>query len=55
MTHFEYMEQQGQLTIFDLLNQYEEMEIRKPSADDNKAVDKNKVIESRIRVCIVRR
>lgn len=55
MTHFEYMEQQGQITIFDLLNHYEEMQIRKSSTDVNKAVDKKGYIESRVRVHIVRR
>ncbi len=27
MTHFEYMEQQGQLSIFDLEDQYEEISL----------------------------
>ncbi len=31
MTHFEYMELQGQLTIFDLEDQYEEMKFKKES------------------------
>ncbi|QTB12549.1 hypothetical protein J2B92_17050 [Lysinibacillus sphaericus] len=42
MTHFEYMEQQGQLTIFDLLDQYEEMQF-KSSTNVNKPVDKKKL------------
>lgn len=29
MTHFEYMEQQGQLSIFDLEDQYEEMKFKR--------------------------
>ncbi|MEA0553788.1 hypothetical protein U1P98_03080 [Lysinibacillus irui] len=64
MTHFEYMEQQGQLTIFDFLSVQEsdhKLNVdRLPSTDVNKTVDKtvdkkNAIIESRIRVCIVRR
>jgi len=60
MTHFEYMEQQGQLTIFDILSVQEsdhKLNVdRLPSTDVNKTVDKkNAIIESRIRVCIVRR
>jgi len=55
MTHFEYMEQQGQLTIFDLLDQYEEMQIRKSSSTVNKTVDKKKYVEYRVRVHIVQR
>jgi len=31
MSHFEYMGQQGQLTIFDLLDQYEEMKFNIPN------------------------
>ncbi|MFS0819692.1 hypothetical protein ABC382_22745 [Lysinibacillus sp. 1P01SD] len=46
MTHFEYMQQQGQLTIFDLLDQYEEMQFKKESTNVNKSVDK-KVKEPR--------
>lgn len=42
MTHFEYMEQQGQVTIYDLLDQYDEMQFRKFSADVSKAVDKKR-------------
>ncbi len=55
MTHFEYMEQQGQLTIFDLMDQYEEMQFKKLFTNVNKPVDKKKYIESRVRVYIVRR
>lgn len=56
MTHFEYMQQQGQLTIFDLLDQYEGMQFKKPSTNVNKPVDNNKgmYIEPRRRVYIVR-
>ncbi|MEA0565563.1 hypothetical protein [Lysinibacillus irui] len=46
MTHFEYMQQQGQLTIFDLLDQYEEMQFKKASMNASKPVDK-KVKEPR--------
>lgn len=57
MTHFEYMEQQGQLTIFDLEDQYEEMKFKKESTNVNKPVDNDKkmYIEPRMRVYIVRR
>ncbi|MBL3731531.1 hypothetical protein JIN86_18240 [Lysinibacillus sp. HST-98] len=60
MTHFEYMEQQGQLTIFDFLSVQEsdhKLNVdRLSSTDVNKTVDKkNATIESRIRVCNVRR
>lgn len=57
MAHFEYMQQQGQLTIFDLLDQYEEMQFKKPSTNVNKPVDNDKkmYIEPRRRVYIVRR
>ncbi|MDM5245776.1 hypothetical protein [Lysinibacillus sp. G4S2] len=54
MSHFEYMEQQGQMTIFDLLDQYEEMQIRKPSTTVSKTVDKKKLKGPRIRGYIVR-
>lgn len=54
MTHFEYMQQQGQLTIFDLLDQYEEMQFKKPSTNVNKPIDKKIYIEPRRRVYIVR-
>ncbi|UPW81890.1 hypothetical protein [Lysinibacillus sp. Ag94] len=54
MTHFEYMQQQGQLTIYDLLDQYEEMKFKKPSTNVNKPVDKKMYIEPRRRVYIVR-
>lgn len=47
MTHFEYMEQQGQLTIFDLEDQYEEMKFKKASTNVNKPVDKKMYIEPR--------
>jgi len=46
MSHFEYMEQQGQITIYDLLDQYEEMKFKKASRNVNKHVDK-KVKEPR--------
>jgi len=36
MTHFEYMEQHGQITMFDFIEQ----PIKKPSTDVNKTVDK---------------
>ncbi|MGE7951812.1 hypothetical protein [Lysinibacillus xylanilyticus] len=55
MTHFEYMQQEGQMTIFDLLDQYEEMQIRKSSTVVNKAVDKKKSKGPRVRGYIVRR
>ncbi|SKB36901.1 hypothetical protein SAMN06295926_10210 [Lysinibacillus sp. AC-3] len=46
------MEEQKQMTMDEFLEQ----PIKQPSTDVNKAVDKkNPVIESRIRVCIVRR
>ncbi|WP_291754737.1 hypothetical protein [Lysinibacillus sp. UBA5990] len=47
MTHFEYMEQQGQLTIFDLEVQYEEMKFKKEFTNVNKPVDKKIVIVPR--------
>ena len=59
MTHFEYMEQEGQLTIFDFLSVQEwdhKLDVdRLPSTDVNKVVDKKKYIGSRVRVYIVRR
>jgi len=55
MSYFEYMESIGQMTIFDLLDQYEEMQVRKPSTAVNKAVDKKKSKGPRIRGYIVRR
>lgn len=56
MTHYEYMEQQGQLTIFDLLDQYEEMQFKKSCTNVSKPVDNDKkmYIEPRRRVYIVR-
>jgi len=56
MSHFEYMEQQGQLTIFDLEDQYEEMKFKKPSTNVNKPIDNDKkmYIEPRMKVYIVR-
>ena len=46
------MKDQKQITMYDFIEQ----PIKKPSADVNKTVDKkNAVIESRIRVYIVRR
>ncbi|MEY2353253.1 hypothetical protein [Lysinibacillus capsici] len=53
MTHFEYMELQGQLTIFDLEDQYEEMKFKKESTNVNKPVDKKMYIEPRMRVYVV--
>ena len=47
MTHFEYMEQQGQLSIFDLEDQYEEMKFKKASTKVNKPVDKKLVVMPR--------
>lgn len=55
MTHFEYMEQQGQLSIFDLEDQYEEMKFKKASTSVSKPVDKKMYIEPRRRVYIVSR
>ena len=46
MTHFDYMQQQGQITIYDLLDQYEEMQFKKASINVNKSVDE-KVKEPR--------
>ena len=40
MTHFEYMEMQGQLTIFDLEDQYEQMQFK--LSTHVKTVDKKK-------------
>ncbi|SPT99283.1 Uncharacterised protein [Lysinibacillus capsici] len=42
MTHFEYMQQQDQITIYDLLDQYEEMQFKKASTNVNKPVDNDK-------------
>ena len=53
MTHFEYMEKQGQLTIFYLLDQYEE--IKKSSTTVYKIVDKKKYKGASKRGFIVRR
>jgi len=47
MTHFEYMEQQGQLSIFDLVDQYEEMEFKKASTNVSKHVDKKTLVVPR--------
>ena len=44
MTHFEYMESQGQLTIFELMDEYELMKFRKSSTSVSKPVDKRKSI-----------
>jgi len=46
MTHFEYMQQQGQLTIFEILDEYELFHFKKTSTNVNKPVDK-KVKEPR--------
>ncbi len=43
MTHFEHMEKQGQLTIFDL----EEMKFKKKSTNVSKPVDKKLVVVPR--------
>ncbi|MGN4125077.1 hypothetical protein ACMGD3_08695 [Lysinibacillus sphaericus] len=42
MTHFEYTEQHEQMTIFDLEDQYEELQFRKLFTNVNKPVDKTK-------------
>lgn len=55
MTHFEYMEQQGQMTIFDLEDQYDEMHFKKLSTNVNKPVDKKNYIVPRIVGYIVSR
>lgn len=59
LTHFEYMQQQGQLNIFDFLSVQEsdhKLNVdRLPSTDVNRAVDKKKYIGSHVRVNIVRR
>ena len=47
MTHFEYMEQQGQLTIYDLVDQYEELKFKKESTIVSKPVDKKIVVKPR--------
>lgn len=47
MTQFEYMELQGQLTIFNLEDQYEEMKFKKASTNVSKSVDKKKFIMPR--------
>lgn len=47
MTHFEYIEQQGQLSIFDLVDQYEEMEFKKASTNVSKPVAKKNVVVPR--------
>lgn len=41
MTHFEYMQQQGQMTIFELLDEYELIQFKQSSTDVRKPVDKN--------------
>lgn len=48
------MEQQGQLSIYDLEDQYEDMKFKKESTNVNKPVDKKMYIEPRRRVYIVR-
>ncbi|MFJ7951502.1 hypothetical protein ACIQZG_08240 [Lysinibacillus sp. NPDC096418] len=40
MSHFEYMEQQGQLTIFELLDEYESLQFKRSSTNVSKPVDK---------------
>ncbi|MEQ6353921.1 hypothetical protein ABNX05_04775 [Lysinibacillus sp. M3] len=59
MTHFEYMEQHGQMNMYDFLSvQKSEHKLnadRLTSTTVDKAVDKKKYIESRVRVHIVRR
>jgi len=50
------MEQQGQLTIFDLIDQYEEMQFKKSSTNVNKPVDKKRKLKGPRKVgYIVRR
>jgi len=46
MTHFEYMQQQGQLTIFEILDEYELIQFKRSSTNVIKPVDK-KVKEHR--------
>lgn len=59
MSHFEYLEQHGQMNMYDFLSVQEsnlKLNVdRLPSIDVNKAVDKKKCIESRVRVYVVRR
>ncbi|POZ56454.1 hypothetical protein LYSIN_01237 [Lysinibacillus sphaericus] len=55
MTHFEYMEQQGQLTIFDLMDQYEERNLKSLPQMFNKPVDKKTFIVAHKVGYIVRR
>jgi len=49
------MEQQGQITIFDLMDQDEEMRFKKLSTKVNKPVDKKTFIETHKVWYIVRR
>lgn len=42
MNHFEYMEQQGQLTLFNILDQYEEMQFKKLFTNVNKPLIKRR-------------
>lgn len=59
MSHFEYMEQHGQMNMYDFLSvQKSDHKIdvgQLPSTDVNETVDKKKYIGSRVRVYIVRR
>lgn len=41
MMHFEYMEQQGQMTIFELLDEFELIQFKRSSSKVDKSVDKN--------------
>lgn len=40
MTHFEYMEEQWQLTIFELLDEYELFQFKKSSSKVSRSVNK---------------
>lgn len=44
MTHFEYMQQQGQMTIFELLDEYELFQFRKSSTKVSRSADKKKAV-----------
>lgn len=44
MSHFEYMESQGQLTIFELMDEYELVKFKKSSTNVCKPIDKKKAV-----------
>lgn len=44
MSHFEYMELQGQLTIFELMDELELLKFKKSSTNVGKPVDKKKAV-----------